>query len=126
MNTMKIRSVTLFDNPGSPIDPKFLLRAEKFNQGVQAVFQDSKFAVQTIRFATTPFPILLEGMGADQVIDYAIQLERTLNGMEYEYISLGPAIPDYPDSYSMIPDLIDSTENTFCSGLMTDPEKGEP
>ncbi len=121
---MKIRSVTLFDNPGSPIDPKFLLRAEKFNQEVQAVFQDSKFAVQTIRFATPPFPVLLKGMGADQVIDYAIQLERTLNSMAYEYISLGPAMPDYPDSYSMIPDLIDSTENTFCSGLMTDPEKG--
>ncbi len=121
---MKIRSVTLFDNPGSPIDPKFLIRAEKFNQEVQAVFQDSKFAVQTIRFATIPFPVLLKGMRAGQVIDYAILLERTLNSMGYEYISLGPAMPDYPDSYALIPELIDSTENTFCSGLMTDPEKG--
>lgn len=121
---MKIRSVTLFDNPGSPIDPKFLVRAENFNQEVQAVFQDSIFAVQTIRFATTPFPILLKSMSAGQVIDYAILLERTLNSMGYEYISLGPAMPDYPDSYSLIPELIGSTENTFCSGLMTEPEKG--
>jgi len=121
---MKIRSVTLFDNPGQSIRSDFLLLAEKFNQEAKAAFQDSSFEVQTIRFATPPYPILLKGMGPDQVIDYAIQLEGTLNSLGFEYLSLGPALPDYPDSYSLIPDLIDSTENTFCSGLMTDPEKG--
>ena len=121
---MKIRSVTLFDNPGQSIRSDFLLLVEKFNQEAKGAFQDSSFEVQTIRFATPPYPILLKGMGADQVIDYAIQLEGTLNSLGYEYLSLGPALPDYPDSYSLIPDLIDSTENTFCSGLMTDPEKG--
>jgi len=121
---MKIRSVTLFDNPGQSITSDFLLLIEKFNQKVKAAFQDSSFEVQTIRFATPPYPILLKGMGADQVTEYAIQLERTLNSLGYEYISLGPALPDFPDSYRLIPDLIESTENTFCSGLMTDPAKG--
>ena len=66
---MKIRSVTLFDNPGQSIRSDFLLLVEKFNQKVKAAFQDSSFEVQTIRFATPPYPILLKGMGADQVIE---------------------------------------------------------
>ena len=121
---MKIRSATLFDNPGSPIKSDFLLLAEKFNQVISASFQDSSFELQTVRFATPPYPAFLKGMGADKVIEYAIQLERTLKTLGYAYISLGPALPDYPDSYGLIPDLIESTENTFCSGLMTDPIQG--
>lgn len=121
---MKIRSVTLFGNPSSPIKSEFLLQVEKFNQEVKGAFQDAVFELQTIRFASPPYPIVLEGMGTDQVIDYAIQLERTLNSLGYEFISLGPALPDYPESYSLIPDLIESTENTFCSGLLTDPVRG--
>jgi len=121
---MKIRSATLFDNPGSTIKSDFLLLAEKFNQATTAAFQDSTFELQTIRFATPPYPVFLKGMGANQVIKYAIQLERTLENLGYEYISLGPALPDFPESYGLIPDLIESTENTFCSGLMTDPEQG--
>jgi len=121
---MKIRSATLFDNPGSTIKSDFLLLVEKFNKEAMAVFQDSDIELQTIRFATPPYPVFLKGMGSDQMIEYAIQLERTLKNLGYEYISLGPALPEYPESYGLIPDLIESTENTFCSGLMTDPAQG--
>jgi len=121
---MKIRSATLFDNPGSTIKSEFLILAERFNQVTTAAFQNSAFELQTIRFATPPYPVLLKGRGANQVIEYAIQLEKTLNSLGYEYISLGPALPDFPESYELIPDLIESTENTFCSGSMTDPERG--
>jgi len=121
---MKIRSVTLFDNPGSSIKSEFLQTAEKFNQEVKAVFDNSNIELQTVRFASPPFPLFLKGMDTDQVIDYAILLESTLNGLGFEYISVGPALPDFPDSYQLIPDLINSTENTFCSGLMTDSAKG--
>lgn len=121
---MKIRSVTLFDNPGSRIGQEFLLSAEKFNQEARTIFQAANIELQTIRFATPPYPILLEGLSAGQVIEFAVELERTLNNLGFEYISLGPALPDYSESYHLIPDLIDATENTFCSGLMTDPSKG--
>ncbi len=121
---MKIRSVTYFDNPGSSLKSDFLRQAEKFNQEVKRAFQDANIELQTIRFASPPYPILLKDMKTDQVIDYAIQLERTLNSLDYEFISLGPALPDFPESYGLVPDLIESTENTFCSGLMTDPVKG--
>ncbi|MCD6424774.1 MAG: DUF711 family protein, partial [Anaerolineales bacterium] len=121
---MKIRSATLFDNPGSTIKSDFLLLVEKFNKEAMAVFRDSDIELQTIRFATPPYPVFLKGMGSDQMIEYAIQLERTLKNLGYEYISLGPALPEYPESYGLIPDLIESTENTFCSGLMTDPAQG--
>ena len=121
---MKIRSVTLFENPRKSSSPDFLLLVERFNRETKAAFEESGFEVQTIRFATPPYPVFLKGMGSDQIIEYAIQLEKSLNSLGYEYISLGPALPDYPESYSLIPDLVKSTDNTFCSGLMTDAEKG--
>ena len=53
-----------------------------------------------------------------------MKLEDTLAEEGFEYISLGPALPDDPDSYNLVPDLIQSTKNTFCSGLMTQPGRG--
>lgn len=121
---MKIRSVTLFDNPGQTPEPDYLHLVEKFNRETKSAFLDSGCEVQTIRFATPPYPVFLKGMSPDQIIEYAIELENSLNSLGYEYVSLGPALPEFPESYSLIPDLIKSTKNTFCSGLMTDPDKG--
>jgi len=121
---MKIRSLTYFNDPGSPIKDEFLRQSDHFVKGVQRKFQSADFEVQTIRFAAPPFPTYLKDMDEKQVIDFAIQLEDLLNAQGFEYISLGPALPDFPESYSLIPDLIQNTENTFCSGIMTQPGKG--
>ncbi len=60
-----------------------------------------------------PIQFFLKGMGANQVIEFAIQLERTLKNLGYDYISLGPALPDFPESYGLIPDLIEFDREHF-------------
>ncbi len=121
---MKIRSVTYFGNPGYPLREDILKQAGEFSRQVQQLFSGSGYEVQTIRFAAPPFPLFLAGLKADQVITYAVNLERVLTTLGYAYFSLGPALPDYPESFLLIPDLIKGTENTFCSGLMTEKGKG--
>ena len=121
---MKIRSLTVFDNPGDPIREESLTRADKFIEQAKSLFESSNYEVQTLRLATPPFPLFLKELKTDWVLSYAEELERSLKSLSFDYLSLGPAIPSYPDSYALIPDLIQITESTFSSGLMTDPEKG--
>ncbi len=118
---MKIRAITLFDNPGSTIEETFIERATQFFEQCRAAFQDAELEVQTIRFASPPFPLFLKELSSREQVDYAVRLESSLTASGYEYISLGPALPEYPASYQLIPDLIQSTNATFCSGVMNGP-----
>ena len=121
---MKIRSVTYFCSPGDPFDKKSLNLAESFPNEVKGAFEKAGYEVQSIRLATPPFPTFLKDLTVKKVIGYAMELEGILIDNGYAYLSLGPALPDYPDSYALIPELIHSTEATFVSGSMTDPRKG--
>lgn len=121
---MKIRSVTYFDSPGYPIRDEFLIRSENFVSEVQKHFKNGDFEVQTIRFAAPPFPAFLNHLSIEKTIRYARELEELMNDQGYLYISLGPALPEYPESYHLVTDLIENTENTFCSGMLTEKGKG--
>ncbi|MEJ2448855.1 MAG: DUF711 family protein [Anaerolineales bacterium] len=118
---MKIRAITFFDNPGSTIQETFIERATQFVMRCRAAFKDAELEVQTIRFASPPFPLFLKDLSSPEQIAYAVHLESILTGSGYEYISLGPALPEYPASYQLIPDLIQATNATFCSGVMAGP-----
>jgi uncharacterized protein (UPF0210 family) len=121
---MKIRSVTYFDDPGIPLGDDFLSRTGNFARETRRCFEAAGLELQTVRFASPPFPILLASQTDDQIIEFAIHLEKVLIDNGFDYISLGPALPEKPESFSIVPELIRNTEITFCSGLMTHPEKG--
>jgi uncharacterized protein (UPF0210 family) len=121
---MKIRSVTLFENPGDPIQEEVLNLSESFSGKAKNLFQSAGYAVQTIRLATPPFPAYLRDITTNRVLSYAEKLEQSYKSLSFDYISLGPALPSSPESYSIIPDLIRATNDTFCSGLMTDTKNG--
>ena len=40
------------------------------------------------------------------------------------YVSLGPALPEMPRSYEVIPDAIAASQNVFFSGVMADTTRG--
>ncbi len=121
---MKIRSVTYFDDPGNPVKDDFLSRAGNFARETRRHFEAAGLELQTVRFASPPFPIFLSNLPNDQIVEFAINLEKALIDHGFDYISLGPALPEKPESFSIVPELIRNTENTFCSGLMTQVEKG--
>jgi hypothetical protein len=121
---MKIRSVTYFGKPGDINNHNSFSAVGEFSSAAKSNFESAGFEVQTFRFAMPPFPLFLQDQSTSDVISYAMNLERILREYGFDYISLGPALPSHPESFSLIPDLIQSTESTFCSGLMTDFQNG--
>jgi uncharacterized protein (UPF0210 family) len=116
---MKIRSITYFCNPGWPLDEKKLQKAGDFLARATSAYEAAGYEVQTTRLATIPFPALLDGY-LDQTIPLAGSIEHIANELGIAYVSLGPAIPDFPASYTIIPDAIAATENIFFSGVIAD------
>jgi uncharacterized protein (UPF0210 family) len=121
---MKIRSITCFINPGWPLDENLLRRSGEFMVAAKDAYSTLGYEVQTARLATVPFPQLLAiGKGAG-LVDLAVALEQTARCLGFEYVSLGPALPDNLDSFTAIPAAIAATQNTFLTGLLTTPDGG--
>lgn len=120
---MKIRSITYFCNPGWPLDEKKLGAAGNFLAQAKSAYEGGGYEVQTTRLATVPFPTLLNGK-VSETIQLAQAIENIAKELGIAYIALGPASPDFPESYTAIPEAIGVTENVFFSGVAADKEDG--
>ncbi len=121
---MKIRSITCFINPGWPLDDALLRRAGDFIASARQAYTALGYELQTARLATAPFPHLLAGRDPGELVSLAVALERAASSLGLEYVSLGPALPDDLDYYSVIPSAIAATQNVFLTGLLTTPGGG--
>lgn len=121
---MKIRSITYFCNPGWPLDLSRIQQAAQFAAEARPAFERVGFDVQTVRLATVPFPRLLPDCRRDTVVNFAQALEAELIPKGFEYIAIGPALPDNLDSYAVIPDIVAETGYSFTSGLMASRDGG--
>ena len=121
---MKIRSITYFCNPHWPLDDGVLQAACAFNKAAQKGFEAAGYEVQTSRLATIPFPRLVLPLDEQEAVSFARQLEAAAEAQGYAYISLGPALVDFPESYALIPKILAATRNVFLSGEMTN-ERGD-
>ncbi len=121
---MKIRSVTYFGKPGVVNSHNSFDAIGEFSAAAKSGFDSVGIEVQTFRFAVPPFPLFLQELDTSKIISYAVDLESSLRDYGFDYLSLGPALPSHPESFTLIHDLIHSTESTFCSGLMTDSNNG--
>jgi uncharacterized protein len=121
---MKIRSITCFLDPGWPLNTQSLNRLGEFFTAAVPAIETAGYEVQTCRLATPSFARLLTGIEAEQVVEYAVALEKAAKAVGYGYISLGPALPDLPASYTVIPQVIAATRDVFLSGLLTIPGGG--
>lgn len=115
---MKIRSITCFTNPGWPIQLERLEAASRLIAGASAALTEAGYEVQTIRLATTPFPELLGGK-LFALPSLSEKLEAAAQAHGISYVALGPALPEYPESYKIIPEAIAATRNAFFSAAMT-------
>ncbi len=121
---IKIRSITTFLEPGWPLDGELLARAGAFNGAVREDVSAAGYAVQTSRLATTPFPDLVPDCTVPKVVEFARQLEAMAVGHGFEYVSIGPARPELPESYNLLPAVFDSTDVVFAAGHLATAETG--
>ena len=124
---MKIRSITYFCNPKYPLDEKILQKAGQFLSSAKSTYEAAGYEVQTTRLATIPFPQLLSSndfnRSKKQLNDLpklAAELARTIQQVGIAYASLGPALPELPHSYEVIPEAIAAAQNIFFGGVMAD------
>ncbi len=117
---MKIRSITCFFDPRAR-GTRTIDRMGQLREAARDVFQKSGIDVQTTRLATVPFPNLYPSDEAESTIRLAQQLEEDGQERGFDYVSIGPALTAYPESYAVIPQVLAETKNVFVSGMMTTP-----
>jgi hypothetical protein len=121
---MKIRSITCFYDPGSlKADETLELLSNLANEG-KATCLTSGIEVQTIRLATIPFSLIKSSENNEQLIKLTETLETKSKLHGFDYLSLGPALIERPESYDIISELLAETEITFFSGMIADQESG--
>ncbi len=115
---MNIRSITYFCNPDWPLDESALRVAGEFAAAAREVCLRAGYEVQTTRLATVPFGRLLRGASAVEAVELAQSLEAHARRAGLDYVSLGPALPENPRAYDLIPAMLAATENLFACGVM--------
>lgn len=121
---MKIRSITYFCNPKYPLDEKILQRAGQFLTEAKFAYEAAGYEVQTTRLATIPFPELLGAENIGQLPVLTGQMDAIAQGLKIGYVSLGPAYPELPSSYAVIPEAIFVSKMIFFGGVMADRKRG--
>ncbi|HNE04146.1 MAG TPA: DUF711 family protein [Anaerolineales bacterium] len=117
---MKIRSITYFCNPGYPLKENILREAGDFLSKAKSAYETAGYEVQTVRVATVSFAKLLGEKHIDGLPKYAEQFTQVMKQNGVVYAALGPALPELPRSYQVIPDAIKASEGVFFSGVMAD------
>lgn len=121
---MKIRSITYFQDLGWPLDPKRIQQCREFLNIARRRFEEGGYEVQTTRLATSPFPLLLEDSSAQEVVNYAKSIEEILAHGAPDYASIGPALPDNPSRFEILPEILANTQSVFVAGVISSPEFG--
>ena len=121
---MKIRSITYFCNPKYPLDEKVIQAAGEFLTKAKSAYGAAGYEVQTVRMATIPFPKLLGEKRINDLPKLAEQLEKLIQQIGVGHLSVGPALPESPRSYQVIPEAIAASQNIFFDGVMADKSIG--
>ena len=116
---MKIRSITCFVDPGWPLDPTALNPVEKLISRARPAFEAAGFEIQSTRLATPPFPVIIGSGDAHTAVRLAKSLSAASRSLGVDYLSLGPALPEIPESYEAIPPIIALAEGVFLGGMLT-------
>jgi uncharacterized protein (UPF0210 family) len=119
---MKIRSITYFFNPGWPLDKGQLKKAADFGLAARPAYETAGYEVQTTRLATPPFAHILPSLESNKVVPFARELEKFAADEGYDYIAIGPALPEIPASYPLIPEVLAATDIVFASGVIAHPK----
>ena len=89
-----------------------------FAAEAKKAFEDAGFEVQTTRLATIPFPRLLGAEKIGETPRLAEKLSAVVTEAGIAYAALGPALPDVPASYEIIPEAIAVSKQVFFSGIL--------
>lgn len=121
---MNVRALTGFLDPGWPVDPERMgLMAEALKACRMAV-ETAGYETQTLRLATPPPSEMSVPVSPPDRPEFAVKLEAECFVHGIDYAAIGPALPDEPAGYTVIPDILGASDIVFSSGMLADPESG--
>lgn len=120
---MKIRTITGFLHPGAPVQARAVEACASALSAARSGLGAAGYEVQTTRLATPPFPRLLPTLEEASLIAFARELEALAASQGVDYVSLGPALLEFPHSFGMVVPVLGATQNIFLTGMLTRGEK---
>jgi hypothetical protein len=121
---MKIRSVTYFFDPGWPLRRDRFDDAARLLEEARSALRTAGYEVETTRVALASFTRLLPELSEEKCADLSRRVEAECFLRGIDYASLGPALPDVPQSYELLPTLLASADNIFASSLIAERSRG--
>jgi len=115
---MKIRSVTVFCQPGFPPNRLLLQQLGIFGQHARRLYSEAGYEVESLRLATPPFA---DFIGPDNFQEAALTLAIEAHAEGFDYVSLGPVPSDRPELLELIPSTLAQSQNVFFSTQLTTP-----
>ncbi|KAF0111694.1 MAG: hypothetical protein FD147_705 [Chloroflexi bacterium] len=122
---MKIRSITSFFDPAKAPVKQTLEPLARFSRDLQKRCEEKGFIVQSTRAATPPFTTYLSPQQENWIKEIR-HLESLTQELGWAYLSAGPATPESPNSYVLIPSLLAATQNVFFGGVIADKKQVYP
>ena len=115
---MQIRSITHFIHPRWPINELLLSKAGIFARSIVSAFESGGYPVQTTRLAT---PSFTDFIPEEDYANAVTRIEVLTHGEGFDYVSLGPAVPEKIETYHAIPHMLANSGHLFFSGHLTTP-----
>lgn len=113
---MQIRSITHFIHPRWPINELLLSKAGIFARNIISAFESGGYPVQTTRLATPSFTSFIP---EEDYANAVTRIEVLTHGEGFDYVSLGPAVPEKIETYHAIPPMLANSGHLFFSGHLT-------
>jgi uncharacterized protein (UPF0210 family) len=121
---MNVRAITAFIDPGWPVDPEQVEAAGTAMQAIRSALEGAGYPVQTTRLATPPPSEGSRPIPPKERAGFAQRLEAEAFVHGFDYAAVGPALPEEPKAFEVIPDILEATENIFTSALIADADTG--
>jgi uncharacterized protein (UPF0210 family) len=121
---MKIRSITGFLAPKRELTGAQISPLAKLAQDAKSAFTSAGYEVQTTRLATTAFAQWVKPLTQSRAVEAAVAADAEIAKYEFGYISLGPALPDLPESFRFVCDILAATKNVFVSAIIATAKDG--
>jgi uncharacterized protein (UPF0210 family) len=121
---MNIRALTGFLDPGWPVDSRLISDLGSCLSAARDLLAEAGYPVQSLRLATPPPAEFSRPVPPSARAALARQLEAECFVHGIDYAALGPALPEEPEGFASVPEVLASTENVFASALFADPEGG--
>jgi len=114
---VKIRAITGFLDPGWPLEPARIESIAGCLSAIRQALGDAGYEIQTLRLATPPPTQIDKPVPAQERPALARQLEAECFLHGIDYANIGPALPEEPEGFHAVPEVLAAAESVFCSGL---------